>query len=387
MKILMIAECPHDLDDIKGGAEAATVNLINGFKNMQDEVHILSIYPNLSKKETIQISDRIFIHYSPFTFKKFKLAEFFIFGNIKIKRLIKELKPDILHLQGTGPMLLFLTGLRKDNLVITQHGIMSEELKYKISLKRKFKFMIKSLYDKLLIPKYYNYISISEYNKSILATYNLKNRFFFTRTIYNAVNDEFFKVPPPTHSNRIVFVGLVNKLKGVHLLVDAIWKLKQQGIIYYLDIVGGTKEPEYNEQIKSSIETLQLQEQVIMHGWVNQQGVKDNIEKSSIFVLPSLQECLPISIAEAMAAGRVVVATRTGGIPEMFEDKKSGFLFEKGNSDELAEILKGLFSNDDKITRISNEAREIAKQKFKFESVAQKTLEFYKDVLKKADNR
>lgn len=387
MKILMIAECPHNLADIKGGAEAATVNLINGFKKFPVELHVLSIYPNLLKKETIQLSNNIFIHYSPFVMKKIKIAEFFIYGNIKIKKLIKKLNPDVIHLQGTGPMLLFLRGIRKEKLVITQHGIMSEELKYKISFKRKLKFLVKSLYDYLLIPKFNNYISISEYNKKILSNYHKNNKLFFTRTIYNAVNDDFFSVRPPFSFNKIIFVGLVNKLKGVHILIDSIWQLKQKGILFNLDIVGGTKEDEYLEQIKLQIETLGLNKQVHLSGWQNQQGVREKIEQSSIFVLPSLQECLPISIAEAMAAGRVVIATKTGGIPEMFEHGKSGFLFEKGNSSELAEILQSLHNNYDLITSISIEARKTAQEKFRFDSVAEQTIRYYNDMLNKVPRK
>lgn len=376
LRILMIAETPRNLAEIKGGVEAATVNLLTGFQNLMVEFHVVSIGANFDEREIVKVNGG-YIYYYPFTVKKSKFWEFLIFGNRKIKKLVQNIHPDIIHMQGTGPRLLMLRGLDKNKVVITQHGIVSEESKYKITLAQKAKFGIKAAYDNILLPRYHNLISISEYNKRIQETIFKKNPKFNSTIIYNPVNPEFFKAKRPEKLTRIIFIGLVNKLKGVHIMLDALHELKQVNINYTLDIVGGTKEPDYWEQMKNKIQAYELNEQVIMHGWVDQTRVKDIIGESSIFLLPSFQECLPISIAEAMAAGRVVVATNTGGIPEMIIHKKSGFLFEKGNVRELVEILKDIYMNKAEIERVSENAQTEAIEKFEPKTVAHQTITYY----------
>jgi glycosyltransferase involved in cell wall biosynthesis len=177
-----------------------------------------------------------------------------------------------------------------------------------------------------------------------------------------------------------LFVGLVNKLKGVHLILEVMIKLREKGILYSLDIAGGTKEPKYLKMIEQTIQDNGLQSQVTLHGWVNQDKVRQLMETCSVFILPSSQECLPVSVAEAMAAERVVVASDTGGIPEMIKDKVSGFLFVKNDTDQLAGILSYLYNNFEEIKRVAANARVKALEMFCPESVAIQTFNFYNKV-------
>ncbi len=379
----MIADTPRNLANIQGGLEAATINLISGLKDLPVDIHVISIRPNIDKPEDIVIREGCTIHYRPYTFRILKIVEFLWFGRRKISQFVKNLQPDLIHLQGTGPILLMLQGLDKRKVIITQHGIMGEESKYKTSYIIRLKFRIKWLYDKFLLRRYDQYISISYYNRCILESFQKKNSKIFSEIIYNPVNEEFFNTKPPSSLTKIVFVGLVNKLKGVHILLDAMIKLRAKGINYSLDIVGGTKEPGYYRNIKQFIDENGLENQVIMHGWVSQIKVKQLIEDCAVFLLPSLQECLPISIAEAMAAERVVVATNTGGIPEMVTDKVSGFLFTKNDSDELVEILADLYNHNDKIYNVASNAKLQALKMFRPAAVGKQTYDFYKSVLKR----
>ncbi len=376
----MVANIPRNIRDIRGGVEAATVNLILGLINSGIDLHVLSIMNDFVQKEDVKLYEGCTIHYRPFTVRKFKLAEFMLFGQIKVQRFIKQLNPDLIHHQGTGPMLLMLRGIDKSKVIITQHGILSEELKYKITVSRRLKFRIKMIYDKYLIPGYNNYISISEYNKGILETSRKNKSGFLTEIIHNAVNPVFFEAAQTPLVNRLLFVGLVNKLKGVHLILEVMIKLREKGILYSLDIAGGTKEPKYLKMIEQTIQDNGLQSQVTLHGWVNQDKVRQLMETCSVFILPSSQECLPVSVAEAMAAERVVVASDTGGIPEMIKDKVSGFLFVKNDTDQLAGILSYLYNNFEEIKRVAANARVKALEMFCPESVAIQTFNFYNKV-------
>jgi glycosyltransferase involved in cell wall biosynthesis len=380
----MIAECPLNLENVRGGLEAASINLILGLRNLPVILRVVSIRNDLTRNEIVEVADNIHIHYYTYTWKNSKILEFLLFGNKKIKSLYHSFRPDIVHMQGTGPVLLMLRGLDKHRIVITQHGILQEELKYKTGVRKKLKFFVKAWFDKFLLTQYHHYISISHYNRMFLLALHGSSS-LHTQVIYNAVNPVFFSSTPGGQMNKLIFIGLVNKLKGVHILLEALHLLAMEGIYYSLDIVGGTKEPGYVEEIKRTITRLDLGKCVILHGWKNQKEVRNLLLQSAILILPSLQECLPISIAEAMAVGRVVVATQTGGIPEMFNDFESGFLFSKNDSKQLSEILKYLHFHPEVMVRVAINAKVEAQKKYSPSKVAEQTLQFYRATQHQSD--
>jgi glycosyltransferase involved in cell wall biosynthesis len=81
-------------------------------------------------------------------------------------------------------------------------------------------------------------------------------------------------------------------------------------------------------------------------------------------VVPSVSEGLPRVILEALALANPVIASRVGGIPELIEDGKNGFLFKAGDSDELAEKLKTLLNNKTLAVEMGRRGRNLVGEKF-----------------------
>ncbi len=92
----------------------------------------------------------------------------------------------------------------------------------------------------------------------------------------------------------------------------------------------------YGKYIKSLIGKNKLKKKVTMLGILDEQAMKEQFLKSSVFVCPSVVENSPNSLGEAMLLGVPVVASKTGGIPSMLNENKDGLLFEKGNPEDLA---------------------------------------------------
>ena len=92
-------------------------------------------------------------------------------------------------------------------------------------------------------------------------------------------------------------------------------------------------------------------------------------------VVPSVSEGLPRVIMEAMALAKPVVASNVGGIPDLVKDGQTGFLFEAGNVEQLADKLRTLLSNKPLAIEIGNRGRELVQSKFSNEKYIYNYLE------------
>jgi glycosyltransferase involved in cell wall biosynthesis len=148
-------------------------------------------------------------------------------------------------------------------------------------------------------------------------------------------------------------------------------------------VVGWYKQGdvEYEKIILDLVKEYDLSNQIKFYGWLKQTEILEVFDRCSTFVLPSLQETLPVSIAEAMAMGKIVIASNVGAISEMFEDKVSGYLFSKNDFNKLVGLLESLSSNQEKTEQLSTAIKKIAFDKYHPEANAKKTLSYYKEVL------
>ena len=378
MKILMVSSVPENFEEIKGGIEAVTINLLNEFYRYNISIYLVSFRKEILKERVVEYSDTIRIHYFPYNPLRSKILELVFLGRRKIRRIICDIKPDIIHLQGSLPNILYLIGIPKHNVIITKHGIYEEEYKYQIGFKTRMKFFIKMKMEKILIRNYRNFIFISNYNKKILL-HNING--IKSKVIPIPINNTFFnKTNSISKPNKILYVGVINKRKGLFILLKAVSMLKSSGKNYTVDIVGGFMEKDYENKIKRLIIDNGLNNLVKFHGWLSQQKIKQLMSEINITVLPSYQETTPGIIAETMAFGNVVVATNVGGISEMFNNYETGFLFEKGNTDQLVNILDNLYDNKQLLRNVGAKARILAKKIFYPNNVVKRTISFYEQI-------
>jgi len=160
----------------------------------------------------------------------------------------------------------------------------------------------------------------------------------------------------------ILFVGGINKRKGVHLLVDAFISIEKKIPSTRLIIAGPTYKYDQNyiSDIKEKITKANIDTKVIMTE-NNVENVDEYMRSSDIFVLPSKQEGFPISIVEAMSCGLGVVAS---DIPEIskaqIDNDINGLVFEEGSHQELGSRLLMLLEDDNKVRSLGLKAREKA---------------------------
>ena len=378
MRILIpITQLPVKLDSIKGGVHSALVNLLSGFSKMEVEIRVVSFSKEVTEEVSFPFSDNINIHYVPEGKYGFHMINYWMNGPKLMRKQILDFNPDFIHFEeGNSFFLVKPREFPLQKTLITIHGFALEEAKRKTKIKDKITWLINGWLHPILTPR--NIIHLSTFSKKISKKLRNEN----TAIIHNAIQNIFFEIPLKTETeNKLLYLGIIDNNKNLVFTLGLIHTLNTKGKTYHLDVMGGFSNAEYEWEIREFIKKNNLEKQIYFHGWVNQKQVLEQLNKSDILIVSSKHESLPMAIAEAMAAGKVVLASAVGGIPEMFEDGKSGFLFKLSEPEKAIDTLMMLHNNQNLITEISKEARNEAYQKFHCQHVAKSTLDFYNKIL------
>jgi glycosyltransferase involved in cell wall biosynthesis len=159
---------------------------------------------------------------------------------------------------------------------------------------------------------------------------------------------------------RILFLGQVEPRKGIFELVEAVARLKDRFPQVHLAI-GGQGEL---DKVKQRAAALGVADRITELGWVTAQRKGEELARAAIFCLPSHAEGLPMALLEAMAAGKAVVSTGVGGIPDALRDGDNGLMVEPGNVAALAQALGRLIGDDEERRRLGARARATIEQEF-----------------------
>jgi glycosyltransferase involved in cell wall biosynthesis len=150
--------------------------------------------------------------------------------------------------------------------------------------------------------------------------------------------------PTPLPKARFTCVARIDRHKGHFLLLEAIAALKAEGRRVQLICVGdGDMRAEFELRRRE----LNLDSEVDVTGWVSNERVRQEIRSSRALILPSFAEGIPVVVMEALACERPVITTMVGGMPELVEDGKNGWLIPAGSSDALASALRHCLDTPD----------------------------------------
>lgn len=153
------------------------------------------------------------------------------------------------------------------------------------------------------------------------------------------------------------FVGRFDPEKGISDLLQAVYQLRQQGhVSLSLKLAGaGALEPE----LKAQVRRLQLDEQVVFSGWVN--DLDEWMRDVDLLVVPSLNETFGIAILDGFCHGKPVISTQVPGPQSLIETGVSGWLAEPDNPEDLARVLDLAIRQQDQWPQIASCAYDKAK--------------------------
>ncbi|CAN7298456.1 glycosyltransferase family 4 protein [Rhizobium leguminosarum] len=291
---------------------------------------------------------------------------------------IKSLRPDVLHGHGAkGGVLARLAGsaLRVNRYRVarlyTAHG---GSLHYsRSSLSGQFVLRMERL------QEYFTdaLVFICEYERDTYARKVGRPR-TKTRLIYNGISERDFEaIPTRSDAVHFIYVGMLRDLKGPDLFVDAFAKTERLlgRPLSALMIGDGPDRDRYREMMVERGLGKRI-------GMLPAMRVHEAFSMAQNLVVPSRAEAMPYIVLEGLGAGKTIIASRVGGIPEVL-GADSAALVEPGNSDDLARVMAETLSTPDWHARTMPKP-EAVKAVFSSAVMARDVLKLYHELVNPA---
>ena len=228
--------------------------------------------------------------------------------------------------------------------VIHHHFIYMDCEWYKWPLKVMEKMLLRWS-NRLIIP--------SPYIKELVESLKLNSSVFylpipFEKRLYQAPNPQ---------KGRLLFVGTIEKRKGLKFLMETMAFVKDAGESCALDIVGKIADEIYFEELRQLVKKYELD--VTFHGFVSLEQKERLYASADIFVFPSLLEGYGMVLMEAMGYGLPIVAFNNSAMPYSVENGINGYLADNLNSKHFAEYIIRILSDRTLRAKLSKGASEI----------------------------
>ena len=307
----------------------------------------------------------------------------------KLPRIIKKHNIQLIHAQGRLFPISWLTAIM-NKLVFKRPMFVNVQGRLEVGISG----IIENLFDKIITNQIYQktlkkIICVSESLKARLIKLTIKEENLVV--IPNGVDtSEFTRLP---HANffdkfldgkkeykKVVFVGRLDAQKGVEYLIRAIPNIiiDYQKVHFFI-LGNGNLE----KMLKNLTKELNVTESVTFLDMIPLEKMAEFYSSADIFCLPSIHEGFPLSIAEALSIGLVIVASATEGIPEAIIENKNGFLTTPRNVSELTiKLLKALTLKGDEIEIISDNNIKLAKKNYSWEKIVKEIISVYRENLK-----
>lgn len=155
-------------------------------------------------------------------------------------------------------------------------------------------------------------------------------------------NEPSTGLPPDQRAPVVLALGTIGPRKGQRILVEAFDRIAGECPDWVLRIVGRVADEEYFDGIRATAAAQRLGARLQFAGKLPDAEIPGELERASIFAMPSLSEGLGLSLQEALFRGCACVGTRVGGVPELIEHEQTGLLVPPNDPEALAAALRRL---------------------------------------------
>ena len=202
--------------------------------------------------------------------------------------------------------------------------------------------------------------------------------------IPNPIDIDLFAPAPADaeESGLIVFAGTINERKGIRQLIQAMPRIVAAVPEAHLEAYGGdavfpANSISFTKTLAASI-PAELTGHIQWKGRVSRAELPGALKRASVCVYPSHMEAMPIAWLEGLAAGKAVVASRTGPGPEIIDDGVTGLLCNPQDPNSIAEKVVTLLKDADLRRKMGSAARKIAVERYSLDRLVDRNLEYYR---------
>lgn len=367
MKILQVNKFYY----LRGGAEKYFLDMS---ETLRQDGHEVAVFSMRHPKNLSSPWEKYFV--SRISFNEAKLRDkllapgriiYSLEAKRKFKKLVNDFKPDIIHIHNIyhqiSPSILSVA--YKYNIPVVMHlhdyklvcpnyqlfvagQICYRCRKHKYCQAIKHRCFNGSLVKSTLVAlemflhhrvwKIYEksvnlYIAPSEFMKQTVVSFGIPEE--KVEVLYNFINQP--KIQSIKPQNYLLYYGRISPEKGINILLQALKLISGSPT---LKIVGSGP---VIDDLKASVKSLRLEKTVEFLGARYGAELNEIILRAKAVIIPSIwAENMPFVLLESLALGKVVIASQTGGLPELIVPGENGFLFENSNASDLAEKIKSL---------------------------------------------
>jgi len=311
---------------------------------------------------------------------------------LRIKKILDDFKPDIIHIQDPffiSQSLALEAKKRKISVIATQHC----SLKFPLSYLKLPKFLQRTTTKtmvKILATFFNNYCKVlitpSEFIKKEVAKWGINipievisNGINVEEFATSRISEEFlkkYKIEDFISKPIILYSGRIDKDKNLETLIKVIPLVLKEVDVHFLFLGGGDLKEKLINQLASR--NCSFKKNVCFLGPIQPQDA-DLVKfyrLAAVFVIPSLIEAQNLATMEAMASGLPIVAAKGGALPELVKNRENGFLVEALKPESYAEAIVEIIKNKNLKKKLGKKSLELIAQ-HDFKKISQKLKKIY----------
>lgn len=175
-------------------------------------------------------------------------------------------------------------------------------------------------------------------------------------------------------SKNIVLLGRLNERKGTYDLLSIVNEVVEKFNDVKFILAG---DGDLN-RLNNKINQLGINKYVEVLGWINKEKREEILKDALIYVLPSYNEGMPMSVIEAISYGIPSISTWVGGIPQLIDNNESGFLIQPGDTEDLKDKIVTLLDNAPLRESMSKKGYQKIDKRFNLENQINQLVNIYK---------
>lgn len=348
-----------------GGVPTVTHGLAVDFANREHQVWVVA--PSYGTHDTRNVEDKVRVYrFSSFEWPAYEGLRIPFLPFVPVRNLLKKIDPDIIHIHSPivlGNIAQILAGGLRKPVIATNHymptninnSLMSEPLigKYLSNITYSYLVHFCNRCEYVTAPTQTALNLLYEYGLRAPA-HPISNGIDLQKYAPGARDLAVLKrFKLPTGQPLLLHVNRLSEEKRIDVLIDAMAKITSKA---HLALVGTGP---IGGELRAQVERLHLQERISFLGFVQDEDLLLLRRAADLFVIPSEAELQSLATMEAMACGLPVIAANAWALPELVHPEENGFLFQPGNSNELAKCIDMLANDTAMKQRMGEESLRI----------------------------